>query len=61
MSGILFFDGACGFCTRSVNFLLRLDRTGELKTEHSFSLLGARFLTLHYEISRISQDASPAI
>ena len=33
MSGILFFDGACGFCTRSVNFLLRLDRTGELKTE----------------------------
>ena len=33
MSGILFFDGACGFCTRSSNFLLRLDRTGELKTE----------------------------
>ena len=33
MSGILFFDGACGFCTRSNNFLLRLDRTGELKTE----------------------------
>jgi predicted DCC family thiol-disulfide oxidoreductase YuxK len=33
MSGILFFDGACGFCTRSVNFLLRLNRTGELKTE----------------------------
>ena len=33
MSGILFFDGACGFCTRSENFLLRLDRTGELKTE----------------------------
>lgn len=26
----------------------------ELKTEHSFSLLGARFLTLHYEIARIS-------
>lgn len=33
MSGILFFDGACGFCTRSVNFLRRFDRTGELKTE----------------------------
>jgi hypothetical protein len=29
-------------------------RDGELKTEHSFSLLGARFLTLHYEIARIS-------
>jgi hypothetical protein len=25
---------------------------GELKTEHSFSLAGQRFLTLHYEISR---------
>jgi hypothetical protein len=27
-------------------------RDGELRTEHSFSLLGARFLTLHYEIAR---------
>jgi hypothetical protein len=26
---------------------------GELKTEHSFSLAGQRFLTLHYEIERI--------
>ncbi|HWK28300.1 MAG TPA: hypothetical protein VNS09_17180 [Solirubrobacter sp.] len=25
---------------------------GRLRTEHSFSLLGARFLTLHYEIAR---------
>ena len=25
---------------------------GELKTEHSFSLAGQRFLTLHYEIAR---------
>ena len=25
---------------------------GELKTDHSFSLAGARFLTLHYEIGR---------
>ena len=33
MSGTLFFDGACGFCTRSENFLVRLDRTGELRTE----------------------------
>jgi predicted DCC family thiol-disulfide oxidoreductase YuxK len=33
MTGVLFFDGACGFCTRSENFLLRLDRTGELGTE----------------------------
>jgi hypothetical protein len=27
---------------------------GELKTEHSFSLAGQRFLTLHYEIERLS-------
>ena len=33
MSGVLFFDGACGMCTRSVEFVLRLDRTGELQIE----------------------------
>ncbi|GBE64430.1 hypothetical protein MFM001_08920 [Mycobacterium sp. MFM001] len=33
MSGILFFDGACGMCTRSVEFILRHNRTGELQTE----------------------------
>ena len=33
MSGVLFFDGACGMCTRSRNLLLKLDRTGDLKTE----------------------------
>lgn len=33
MSGILFFDGACGMCTRSRDFLVRLNRTGELQTE----------------------------
>jgi hypothetical protein len=27
---------------------------GELKTEHSFSLAGQRFLTLHYEIERLA-------
>src|SRR4051794_7434641 len=27
---------------------------GELRTEHSFSLAGARFLTLHYEIERVA-------
>ncbi|MBV8929713.1 MAG: DUF393 domain-containing protein [Mycobacteriaceae bacterium] len=32
MRGILFFDGACGMCTRSRNFLVRLDRTGQLDT-----------------------------
>jgi len=33
MTGVLFFDGACGMCTRSRNFLVRLDRTGNLMTE----------------------------
>jgi predicted DCC family thiol-disulfide oxidoreductase YuxK len=33
MTGVLFFDGACGMCTRSRNFLVRLDRTGNLRTE----------------------------
>ena len=33
MSGVLFFDGACGMCTRSRDFLLKLNRTGDLKTE----------------------------
>ncbi|MBV9350041.1 MAG: DUF393 domain-containing protein [Mycobacterium sp.] len=33
MSGILFFDGACGMCTRSEELLLRLNRTGRLRTE----------------------------
>jgi len=28
----LFFDGACGMCTRSRDLLLKLDRTGELQT-----------------------------
>jgi predicted DCC family thiol-disulfide oxidoreductase YuxK len=33
MSGILFFDGACGMCTRAVDFVLKFNRTGELRTE----------------------------
>ncbi len=33
MTGVLFFDGACGMCTRSRDFLVRHDRTGLLETE----------------------------
>jgi predicted DCC family thiol-disulfide oxidoreductase YuxK len=33
VKGVLFFDGACGMCTRCVNFLLRHDRTGTVITE----------------------------
>jgi predicted DCC family thiol-disulfide oxidoreductase YuxK len=32
MSGTLYFDGGCGMCTRARDFLVRLDRTGELET-----------------------------
>ena len=33
MTGILFFDGACGMCTKSRDLLLKINRTGELRTE----------------------------
>jgi hypothetical protein len=29
---------------------------GELKTDHSFYLAGQRFLTLHYEIERLTAE-----
>jgi predicted DCC family thiol-disulfide oxidoreductase YuxK len=32
-AGTLFFDGACGMCTRSRDLLLSWDRTGNVKTE----------------------------
>jgi hypothetical protein len=31
---------------------------GELRTDHSFALAGRRFLTLHYEIERLTSSAS---
>ena len=33
MTGVLFFDGACRMCTRAHDFLVRHDRTGDLRTE----------------------------
>ncbi|MGV9803199.1 thiol-disulfide oxidoreductase DCC family protein [Mycobacterium sp. NPDC003449] len=30
MNGVLYFDGNCGMCTRSVNALTRRQRTGDL-------------------------------
>lgn len=33
MSGTLFFDGNCGMCTRSVYFVDRLNRTGDLRID----------------------------
>jgi predicted DCC family thiol-disulfide oxidoreductase YuxK len=40
MTGILFFDGVCGMCTRARNFLVRHNRTGNLRTE-PFQVPGA--------------------
>ena len=33
MKGVLFFDGACGMCTRSRDLLVKLNRTGAVQTE----------------------------
>jgi predicted DCC family thiol-disulfide oxidoreductase YuxK len=33
VKGILFFDGACGMCTRSRDLLVKLNRTGDVQTE----------------------------
>jgi predicted DCC family thiol-disulfide oxidoreductase YuxK len=33
MSGTLFFDGNCGMCTRSVYFVDRFNRTGDLRID----------------------------
>jgi predicted DCC family thiol-disulfide oxidoreductase YuxK len=32
-AGTLFFDGACGMCTRSRDLLLKMDRTRRVQTE----------------------------
>jgi predicted DCC family thiol-disulfide oxidoreductase YuxK len=32
VTGVLYFDGVCGMCTRVRNLLVRLDRTGDLDT-----------------------------
>ena len=32
-TGTLFFDGACGMCTRSRDLLVRFNRTGNVQTE----------------------------
>jgi predicted DCC family thiol-disulfide oxidoreductase YuxK len=44
MPGTLFFDGACGMCTRSRDLLLKMDRTGNLQTEALQSPAAARRL-----------------
>jgi predicted DCC family thiol-disulfide oxidoreductase YuxK len=33
MTGVLYFDGGCGMCTRARNLLMSWNRTGDLQTE----------------------------
>jgi predicted DCC family thiol-disulfide oxidoreductase YuxK len=41
---VVFFDGACGFCHRSVAFLLARDRAGRLRFAHLQGGFAARVL-----------------
>ncbi len=54
MTTILIFDGYCGFCTRTVDWLLRLDRQNRLTAlpyQHSH-------VTARYELSAQACDQS---
>ena len=41
---VILFDGVCKLCNRSVNFILRIDRTGRLKMASLQSDYGRRVL-----------------
>lgn len=52
MTGVLYFDGVCGMCTRARNLLVQLDRTGALDTrpfqrDGTAQLLGLTESTMH--------------
>jgi hypothetical protein len=54
------FDGEALSVIKLLAFHEQIDvfmRDGEVRTEHSFSLGGQRFLTLHYEIARAADSA----
>jgi predicted DCC family thiol-disulfide oxidoreductase YuxK len=53
---ILFFDGHCGVCTRSVQWLLKRDRSGELRFA---SLQGSTYASL--DVAGKPQDLSTAV
>jgi len=44
---VVLFDGVCKLCNRSVNFILRIDRTGRLKMASLQSDYGRRVLEDH--------------
>jgi predicted DCC family thiol-disulfide oxidoreductase YuxK len=44
---VLFFDGECGLCNRSVRFLLRMDRNGRLHFAPLQSDLAQAYLRRH--------------
>lgn len=51
--GVLVFDGYCGFCTRSVHWLGRLDRRGRIR---ALPLQGRRVL----ELAGLTRDEAMA-
>jgi predicted DCC family thiol-disulfide oxidoreductase YuxK len=55
-SPIVFFDGACPLCNRSVAFLARHDRTGRLFFAHLQGELAAR--SLDPALRSVAQDAT---
>ena len=44
---VVLFDGVCRLCNRSVNYILRIDRTGRLKMASLQSEYGRRVLEGH--------------
>ncbi len=47
MTALVVYDGVCGFCDRTVRFLLRRDRGDRLRFAAQQSELGARVLARH--------------
>ncbi len=45
---IVFFDGVCGLCNRSVDFLMRHDRTGQLHFSTLQGTTAGRMLPVFY-------------
>jgi predicted DCC family thiol-disulfide oxidoreductase YuxK len=47
---VLFYDGECGVCSRSVDLVLRHDRRGELRFASLRGAFGAALLARHPEL-----------
>jgi predicted DCC family thiol-disulfide oxidoreductase YuxK len=64
MSGVLYFDGVCGMCTRSVTAIARWDRTGAVQLKPFQEAGSAAALGVSDEVMRRSSwwlDSSGAV